>query len=135
MKIKSISLTICLMLIAVTSFSQRPETAEIKFSELEHNFGEFNEEDGVVSYNFEFTNTGKQALQIQRVKPSCGCTSSEYTKKPVMPGEKGIIGVQYNPKNRPGNFTKTITIYSNAATSVVILKIKGKVNSKPLEMK
>jgi hypothetical protein len=30
------------------------------------------------------------------VQPGCGCTASEYTKEPILPGKKGEIKVHYN---------------------------------------
>jgi hypothetical protein len=43
-----------------------------------------------------------------------------------MPGQVDEITVKYNT-HRVGPFRKTITVYSNAENSVVILKIRGKV--------
>ena len=43
-----------------------------------------------------------------------------------MPGKSDKIIVKYNT-HRAGPFRKTVTVYSNAANNVVILKIKGKV--------
>lgn len=48
-------------------------------------------------------------------------------KEPIKKRGKGKITVKYNSKKRTGNFSKTITVYSNARNSPVKLKIKGKV--------
>jgi hypothetical protein len=100
-------------------------SATIKFEKMEHDFGniEFNS-DG--RCHFEFTNTGKVPLMINNVRTSCGCTRPEWPREPVMPGEKGRIGITYNTKIA-GNFTKSITVYSNTASSPGKLFVKGTV--------
>ncbi|MDP5140292.1 MAG: DUF1573 domain-containing protein [Spirosomaceae bacterium] len=61
---------------------------------------------------------------------SCGCTTPEWKKDPIMPGATAVIKVGYNTSGRPGNFTKTITVTSNAENATVVLTIKGGVTPK-----
>ncbi|HEY8402338.1 MAG TPA: DUF1573 domain-containing protein, partial [Cytophagaceae bacterium] len=49
----------------------------------------------------------------------------------VMPGKTGFIKAEYNPLNRPGVFTKTLTITSNTEPATTVLTIKGNVIPKP----
>ena len=95
---------------------------EIKFKELVHDFGTFPEETGKVSCVFEFTNTGKSDLILQNVKASCGCTTPDWTKTPVKPGEKGTVEATYNASGRPGAFSKTITVTTNAGEERLTIK-------------
>ncbi len=101
------------------------EKSEITFVSLEHNYGqvEFNANG---TYQFEYTNTGKVALVLIDVKPSCGCTTPEWSREPIKPGDKGKITVKYNTMI-PGPFRKTITVYSNAKVNPVVLTIQGDV--------
>lgn len=118
--------------LSVGMVSAQQQGPHIAFDKTVHDYGTLKEEDGIAKYNFEFTNTGSAPLIINRVRPTCGCTSSEHTKKPVNPGEKGFVSAEFNPKNRPGPFSKTIRIYSNSADNPsVVLRIKGKVEPKP----
>lgn len=110
----------------VSAFSQ----AVMHFDGRIHDFGTIKEVDGPVAYNFEFTNQGTAPILIKNVESSCGCTSPEWTKQPVLPGKKGFVKATFNPKDRPGYFDKTITVYSNARMPVVELKIKGIVEGK-----
>jgi hypothetical protein len=98
---------------------------EIKFSTTVHDFGTFPEESGKVSCSFEFVNTGKVDVILQNVRASCGCTTPNWTKTPVKPGEKGVVEATYNATGRPGAFSKTITVTSNAGEQK--LTIKGNV--------
>lgn len=97
----------------------------ISFSQKEFDFGTFPESSGLVVHDFQFTNTGKVPLILNEVKASCGCTTPEWTKEPVLPGKSGNIRVTFNPKNRPGSFSKTIQVNSNADLPVVTLAIQG----------
>lgn len=112
--------------ISLVVFAQK---TEITFAKTVHDFGTFNESDGKVTVEFEFTNSGLSPLVISRVQASCGCTTPDWTKSPVEPGKKGSITVSYNPVGRPGGFNKSISVYSNALTERVNLSIKGTVNS------
>ncbi|WP_020527432.1 DUF1573 domain-containing protein [Flexithrix dorotheae] len=97
-----------------------------QFEEEEYNFGDI-KEGTLAEHVFSFKNTGNAPIVISEVKASCGCTTPEWSKEPVMPGETGSIKAVFNSKGRPGNVYKTITIKSNAAEQVKTLKLKGQV--------
>jgi hypothetical protein len=92
-----------------------------------YDFGFINEVDGFVSHVFEILNNGEAPLVISRVIASCGCTTPQWTKEPIQPGQTGDIKVTYDPNGRPGKFTKTINVYSNGKTGSYVLTIKGEV--------
>jgi len=50
----------------------------------------------------------------------------EYDKRPVPPGQSMDLKVIYEAEES-GRFTKVVTVYSNAETSPVRLRIKGDV--------
>lgn len=101
----------------------------IAFTETVHDFGVIPENGGPVSHAFEFSNTGDGPLVILNASASCGCTRPEYPRKPVKPGKKEKITVTYNPKGRPGEFSKNVTVRTNikGKQKKVTLKIKGNV--------
>ena len=105
------------------SFSQKPE---IVFETPEYNFGDIQENKGKVSHKFSFTNNGKESIRILTVKPSCGCTTPNWSKDEIKPGKKGFIIAEYNPKGRPGVFRKSLSIITNDNRRSLIF-IKGKV--------
>jgi hypothetical protein len=88
--------------------------ASIEFDQTTHDFGNIKEAYGSVDHTFEFTNNGTSELIVQDVKTSCGCTTPEWTRELVKPGEKGFITAEYDPNNRSGIFNKSLTIVSNA---------------------
>ena len=105
------------------SFSQK---SEIVFETPEFNFGDIQENKGKVSHKFSFTNNGKESIRILTVKPSCGCTTPNWSKDEIKPGKKGFIIAEYNPKGRPGVFRKSLSIITNDNRRSLIF-IKGKV--------
>ena len=104
----------------------------IKFKTESHDFGKI--EEGVqAAYTFEFTNTGTAPVVISNAQASCGCTTPDWTKEPVMPGKTGKVMASFNSQGRPGNFSKTVTVISNSETPQIVLSIKGEVNPKTAE--
>jgi len=77
-----------------------------------------------VAVNFEFKNTGTTPVFIESVQASCGCTATDYSKMPVLPGESTKIAATYNAAAM-GVFKKTITVKTNAEELPRILVIKG----------
>ncbi|MCC8197559.1 MAG: DUF1573 domain-containing protein [Tannerellaceae bacterium] len=103
------------------------DNAVISVKESTHDFGEIMESNGPVSHTFVVENTGDMPLVITRVVASCGCTTPEWTKEPIAPGKSGNIAVTFDPKGRPGPFSKTISVYSNGKSGSYILTIRGDV--------
>jgi len=75
---------------------------------------------------YEFKNTGKTAVVITNVKGSCGCTATDYTKEPILPGKSAKVTATYNAANK-GAFTKTVTVTTSAEETPKILTLKGTV--------
>jgi hypothetical protein len=90
-----------------------PNAPIFKFNEETHDFGAI-KEGPTATFDFEFKNTGKTPLLIQSCSASCGCTTPDWTKEPIKPGQKGKIAVKYASEGHPGGFNKTIFITSNA---------------------
>lgn len=116
---------LCILLPVSIPAKGQTTVPAITFETREHDFGSIKESNGVVSYSFNFTNSGKAPLILKNVEASCGCTTPEWTRQPVLPGKQGVIKVTFNPEQRPGAFTKTISVTSNAETPSVTLAIRG----------
>ncbi len=80
-----------------------------------------------VEHKFSFTNTGNSELIISSVNTSCGCTISDYPKKPLMPAESSFIKVIFDSKNKKGFFHKAIEVKANTFPNKHVLEIIGKV--------
>jgi len=99
----------------------------IRFTEETFDFGTISEEDGPVTHTFSFVNTSDKPVMILAVKPSCGCTTPEWSKEPVLPGKTGMVKAQFDPKGRPGFFHKSLTVTTDFDGQPITLYIKGQV--------
>jgi hypothetical protein len=59
------------------------------------------------------TNTGKKELLIKSVQGNCTCVSAVAEKSSLKPGERTMIKVTFNSKDRKASQNKAVTIYSN----------------------
>jgi hypothetical protein len=59
---------------------------------------------------FKFENVSDAPIVITRVVTTCGCTSAEYDKQPLMPGKKSEIRVGFEAEVK-GVFFKKLSIY------------------------
>lgn len=119
------------MAMALVAVAMMAQQAVITFEKTDHDFGKINEADGKVTTVFTFKNEGMEPLVLSNVRASCGCTTPKWPRQPIEPGQTGEITVTYNPNGRPGRFTKTVTITSNATEPTTRVTIKGEVIPKP----
>lgn len=77
---------------------------------------------------FEFTNTSSKPIIIENVAPSCGCTTADYTKTPILPGKKGFVEASYNAATA-GPFMKTVNVTTSDSKTPKTLSFKGVVAS------
>jgi hypothetical protein len=92
------------------SNSQTPETPKtgVVFKETVYNFKTV-EYGSDVSHSYIFTNMSNLPITIKSVTPGCGCTTTEYTKGPIMPGKTGTISIKYD-SSREGYFAKNVAV-------------------------
>jgi hypothetical protein len=82
-----------------------------------------------VTHVFEVVNTGKEAIALENVQASCGCTTPEWSREPIAPGTSQKITVGYNAATE-GMFEKSITIFYNKG-QMKMITIKGEVWKTP----
>lgn len=122
---------IAVMLLSCVTFSFAQSEAKIKFDKQTYDFGTFTVNNPVQEATFNFTNEGKSPLVINQVVTSCGCTVATYTKKPIAPGQTGVVKVKYNGTGRfPSHIKKMITVRTNGVPEMVRLYIEGEMVEK-----
>lgn len=94
-----------------------------------HDFGLISDKRRV-SHRFTFTNKGTDPVVIDTVKSHCGCTTSSYTRQPVMPGKTGTVIVTYDPTDHQGGFRKTATLVLNGGDEYQEVKVVGRVKDR-----
>lgn len=108
--------------ISANKDSKMDKLPEFDFPVKEYNFGTVIQGEKV-SYSFNFTNVGGSDLIINNVKASCGCTTPDWTKKPVAPGEKGFVEIIFDSHGRSGEQKKTVKIFANTQPKTTELRI------------
>lgn len=96
-----------------------------------YNFGAFSEDNGPVSCEFSFVNTGSEPVAIVKARASCGCTAPVYSRDAVAPGDTSSVIVTYNPAGRPGAFHKYVAVDFSYPDSRQRLDIRGTVIGTP----
>jgi len=99
---------------------------EVKFEEETHDFGRITQGEKV-TYAFKFKNTGGANLIISSANGSCGCTIPDYPKKPILPGEEGVVNVVFASEGKSGMVEKSVTLVTNCEPSTRIIYIKANI--------
>jgi hypothetical protein len=97
------------LVIPVVCFAQTPV---ITFEQTAHDFGKIGT-DRKVSHRFKVTNTGQGTLNITRLNPSCGCTSTVLGKWSLAPGESTEVEANFDPRGFRGKVHKSIQVVSD----------------------
>jgi len=103
------------------------QAKQLQFKEESFDFGTVSENKGPAVHEFFFTNNSDRPVKILHVQASCGCTTPDWSKDPVAPGKTGFIQASFDPKGRPGFFTKSLTVTTDLEANPIILQIKGQV--------
>ena len=114
---------------AATTTAIAAKLPVMKFEFDTHDFGKLKQGDKV-TYEFKFTNTGKLPLIISSASATCGCTTPEWPKTPVQPGEGGKISVTFNSTGKTGLQDKIITVNANTNPAQTMVHLIGEVTTK-----
>lgn len=101
-----------------------PETG-MKWSKEIHDFGKI-PQNKPAKCTYVLTNTGTDPLILTYVKGACGCTTTNYSKEPVPPGESTTITATFDAR-KEGAFHKSIRVETNRNTPRISLEFKGTV--------
>lgn len=90
---------------------------------VDHDFGDL-KLNVPATVEFRFKNTSEEAMIIDNVRSTCGCTASEWEEKAIAPGEEGLIKIEYDAR-KPGFFYKKITVFFSSQRKPEKLSISG----------
>lgn len=100
--------------------AQSKPLTNIALSEAQFDFGKIKKGDQK-EHIYEVTNTGENPLIISQVKPGCGCTVPDYTKEPILPGQKGKITLKFDSTNFDGLVSKQAEVYANVEKAPIVI--------------
>ena len=106
-----------------TTATPAPDVLLIK--DNSHNFGKIPQGRPAV-YTFEIVNTGTEALKLDNVQASCGCTTPVKPEGAIQKGKDDVIKTGFNAA-AAGPFNKSITIKVAGIQMPLQLHITGEV--------
>jgi hypothetical protein len=96
-----------------------------KFNVDKYDFGKI-KQNVPATYTFEVTNRSDKPLVIENAHATCGCTTPEYQKDPILPGKTSKIKVGYNAANL-NHFDKQVFVKFAGVDEEKVLAITGEV--------
>lgn len=102
-----------------------PDRPVVEIDEPIYDFGSV--ETGLtVDHVFQIRNAGRSLLKITAVRPTCGCTLADISRREIPPGETATLQVQLSLKGLIGSQNKPILLQTNAPVdSAVRLALTG----------
>lgn len=104
--------------------AQSKPLTNVALSEAQFDFGKMKKGDHK-EHTYEITNTGENPLIISQVKPGCGCTVPDYTKEPILPGQKGKITLKFDSSNFDGLVNKQAEVYANIEKAPIVISFSA----------
>lgn len=109
-------------------YANEPKGADIEFVEKVVDLGTLAQDDDKQHVRLSFRNRGDVPLVITEVRTSCSCTTIKYDRKPVQPGESGVLNITVDPKKAPkGNFYRVLQVHSTAQSGVQNITLKAEI--------
>lgn len=100
----------------------------IWLSPTEHDFGEFERYD-MQQVEFKFKNNSGEAVVIDNVRTTCGCTSPDWTEEPIPADSTSTITIEYDAR-KLGYFRKKVKVYFSGIRKGEKLLVEGEVIEK-----
>ena len=129
----TLALIFC-VLISTSLFSQEKKGAKLKFEKDSEVLGTlYAHELEPIKLKIEFENEGDEPLVLSHVRGCCGTRIKDWTKEPILPGEKGAVEAEFRLAPRPHRISRTISIMSNDSDGMRVYRITGEVAEQPAE--
>jgi len=111
--------------LSVKGFSQ----PRLELTEAKKNFG-FVKRGEIIKNQFEITNSGNAPLLLTDAEISCSCTTVDFPKQPILPGQKVKVLVIFNTTTVYGRQDRVVYLSSNDPKGPHKLRYKGTVSNK-----
>jgi hypothetical protein len=119
--------TLTTIILGIAAMAYAGVGPEIQFKDKTIDFGTITGGE-IGNCTFTFTNTGDETLVINKVQPSCACTSAGVWTQKVEPGKTGTIPMRFDSSHFNGAVSKAIIIQCNARSNAVLsIILKGTV--------
>lgn len=120
--------TILLLALSFNSFTVKAQP-RLEVTEPKINFGQVKRGD-IIRNEYTIINKGDQPLVLTETEISCSCTTAEFSRQPILPGQTTKVILVFNTATVYGRQDRTVLLHSNDPTSPVRLRYKGTVSQK-----
>jgi hypothetical protein len=103
--------------------------SKIEVVDAKKSFG-FVKKGEIVKINYEVKNIGNAPLLIDSIEVSCSCTTSEFSKKPILPNATQSVTLIFNTTTTYDRQDRTALLHSNGSKTPIKLRYKGVVLKK-----
>jgi len=123
------AVALLLLSFAANPFTIQQSGPQLTFAKPLHDFGTVYTDDlPDTKVDIEFTNTGDAPLLISGVRACCGTRVLEWPKEPILPGDTGIVKVNFRLAPSPQRISRTVTItYNKPENPSIVFRIVGQV--------
>jgi hypothetical protein len=116
------------LLVVVDAMAEQPKGADISFQTKIIDLGNLSQNDDKQIVRLQFTNVGNVPLVVTEVRTSCSCTTVKHDRKPVQPGESGVLNITVDPAKAPvGSFYRVLQVFSTAVSGVQNITLKAEI--------
>lgn len=121
-------LWVLVLAVAAQAQTAAPPAVALVAKETVYDFGKIPKGKPVYT-TFTLVNKSNATIKLDNVSASCGCTTPEWNKTPIAPGESTAIKVGYNAAES-GPFERFITVQYNGGQTLQ-MTVKGAVWAPP----
>lgn len=98
-----------ILMVALATLSIGQKSVEVTFDTELIELGSVKKGD-IKTFVYNFTNTGKEDIEIDLVS-GCDCTTLDWTRGIIKPGEKGKIDVKFDSGKKEESETVSVEMY------------------------
>jgi hypothetical protein len=95
----------------------------LKFTKTKQNAGMVREGEKL-TFEYPYENIGTQPVTINDAKFECTCTSVDYPKEPIQPGQKGMIKITFDTANKMDRQDRIVQLFTSAQVEPYKLRFK-----------
>lgn len=130
---KLFSLTGLLVLLVFAANADDKKGPQLTFENERYDYGTVYLDDmPETRLAIKFTNTGDEPLVLSHVRACCGTRVTQWPREAIMPGEEGVINIEFRLAPRPQRISRTITAtYNNEEQPSKTYRIMGQVVQRP----
>ncbi len=103
--------------------------AQLTFEKSQHDYGtQYVDSMPDTKLDIKFSNTGDAPLILSNVRACCGTQVKSWPREPILPGEEGVIQIEFRLAPRPQRISRTVTVnYNSEVNPTVIYRLTGQI--------